>query len=137
MKTSYFAHKNIIANPHAVAICRGVPKWFHGRIYSPLAPSWDLLLYCKKNALSPLLCARSYFKEVLYALDPWTVYNEIGAEAILLCWEKPGEFCHRRIVAAWFEWHLKVNVPELGDENLLFEDNTIDMESIMNDRSHL
>lgn len=30
-----------------------------------------------------------------------------------VCWEAPGEFCHRRLVAAWLETALGVTVPEL------------------------
>ena len=36
-----------------------------------------------------------------------------GEDASLLCYEKPGDFCHRRIVAEWLEKGTGVVVPEL------------------------
>ncbi len=39
--------------------------------------------------------------------------SDLGPDAILLCWESPGEDCHRRLIAAWLESHLKIKVPEL------------------------
>jgi hypothetical protein len=30
----------------------------------------------------------------------------------MLCWEAPGEFCHRRLVAEWLEGELGIQVPE-------------------------
>jgi len=38
----------------------------------------------------------------------------LGEDAILLCWENSGVFCHRRLVAEWFEEELGVSVPEVG-----------------------
>jgi uncharacterized protein (DUF488 family) len=53
------------------------------------------------------------FKEyVLDKLDAKEILNEMGEDAILLCWEPPGEFCHRRIVAQWLESELGIKVPE-------------------------
>jgi hypothetical protein len=65
--------------------------------------------------------------EVLYAdqlglLDPKVVHETLvemagGAEPVLLCYEKPPftetNWCHRRLVAAWFERELGIVVPEL------------------------
>jgi uncharacterized protein (DUF488 family) len=45
-------------------------------------------------------------------LDPGEVAYELGSEAVLLCWEAPGRFCHRRLVATWLEEALGVDVPE-------------------------
>ena len=36
-----------------------------------------------------------------------------GDDATLLCFEKAGEFCHRRLVAEWIEKGTGVEVPEL------------------------
>jgi len=66
-----------------------------------------------------------YQAEVLDKLDPLTVVMDLDrlcylpegpVEAILLCWEPPGAFCHRRLVAAWLETALGIVVPELGFE---------------------
>jgi hypothetical protein len=47
-------------------------------------------------------------------LDPRKVYDELGDNAVLLCFCDPNEYCHRRLVAEWLEFHLGVLVPELG-----------------------
>jgi uncharacterized protein (DUF488 family) len=49
----------------------------------------------------------------LSKLDPQKVFSDLGQDAILLCWEKPGEDCHRRLVAEWLEGLLGIKVPEL------------------------
>jgi uncharacterized protein (DUF488 family) len=54
-------------------------------------------------------------------LDPQKVFDDLGEDAILLCWEAPCQFCHRRLVAEWLEKHLGVNVPELQEPGL-FDD---------------
>jgi hypothetical protein len=52
------------------------------------------------------------FAELLAQLDPAEIYQTLGENAVLLCWEKPGDACHRRLVAEWIEQHLGVEVPE-------------------------
>jgi hypothetical protein len=62
------------------------------------------------------------YAQQLAALDPARVWHELHAlampaEPILCCWEVPpfvvpGNWCHRRLVAAWFEEQLGVTVPE-------------------------
>jgi len=92
--TSNFA----IAGKHenAVAISRGIPKWFKGRRYMPLAPSWLMVKIGNPNIFTPI-----YQAKVLFRLDPLQVAQELGQGSILLCWEKPEDFCHRMLVAEW------------------------------------
>jgi hypothetical protein len=61
--------------------------------------------------------------EVLAPLDPQQVWNELhqiasGAEPVLQCFERPPfdpkNWCHRRLVAAWFKERLGHDVPELN-----------------------
>ncbi|EDQ8408608.1 hypothetical protein GO387_003587, partial [Salmonella enterica subsp. enterica serovar Senftenberg] len=35
-----------------------------------------------------------------------------NVEPVLLCWEKPGEFCHRQLVSRWFRRELGISVEE-------------------------
>jgi len=56
---------------------------------------------------------REAYQKILDGLDPQEVFEDLCADAILLCWEAPGKFCHRRLVAAWLEEKLGVQVPEL------------------------
>ena len=113
MKTSYFANRNAVADSNAVAICRGVPRWFKGRVYDPLRPSWKLVEEAKSGAIPHDEYEQRYRAEILARLDPAVVRRELGDDAILLCWERPGEPCHRRIVARWLEEALGIDVPEL------------------------
>jgi hypothetical protein len=97
--------------PQAVAICRGLPHGWQGRVYHPLAPSWALV----KAGLTPRDFIRAYRAEVLDKLDPRQVLNELGGDDfIMLCWEPPGEFCHRRVVAAWLKKELGLEIHELN-----------------------
>ncbi|MEO0870297.1 MAG: hypothetical protein AAFY17_18085, partial [Cyanobacteria bacterium J06642_11] len=49
------------------------------------------------------------YNEQLSKLDPDKVWKEIhakfepGVEPILLCYEPPQDFCHRRLAAMWFK----------------------------------
>lgn len=97
--------------PQAVAICRGLPKGWAGRVYRVLAPSWKLI----KAGLSPEGFVKAYRSEVLDKLDPRQVLNALGGDDfVMLCWEPAGKPCHRRIVAAWLQKELGVEVPELN-----------------------
>ena len=58
-----------------------------------------------------------YYAECLSNLDPREVYEELGKDSILICYEKTG-FCHRHLVAKWFEMSLLVQCCEIGEENV-------------------
>jgi uncharacterized protein YeaO (DUF488 family) len=98
----------------AVAISRSQPRGWTGRVYEPLAPSWRLVQAAKSGAVDEDEYIRRYQEEVLSKLDPGRVFAELGEDAILLCWENSGAFCHRRLVAEWLEENLGVSVPEVG-----------------------
>lgn len=93
MYTSNFT--NAGTHPDAVAISQGIPKFFKGKRYMALAPPWSLVK--EKNEA---VFRNAYLKQ-LAALDPQEVLAALGDHAILLCWEKPGVFCHRQVVAEW------------------------------------
>jgi len=112
MQTSNFSRSG--THPRAVAISRTQPKGWTGRVYEPLAPSWRLLAEALSGEIDEAEYSRRYRAEVLSKLDPARVYADLGEDAVLLCWEKPGAFCHRRLVAEWFEETLGVSVPEVG-----------------------
>lgn len=71
----------------------------------------------KSGSITKEQYSEEYYRVVLSKLDPHEVLNEIvslfGDDATLLCFEKAGEFCHRRIVADWIEKGTGVKVPEL------------------------
>lgn len=112
MMTSYFANMaKLIEEGHTnlVAISQGVPKWNDGKFkdFKLLAPSWKLVRESNEGKYEEL-----YTEEVLSKLDARKIYEQLGEDAVLLCWEKPNEFCHRHLVAKWFEQELGIKVDE-------------------------
>ena len=105
MQTSYFARSS--KDPNAVAISQGIPRFYKGRRYMPLAPSWELV-----KIEDEALYRRVYHEQVLAKLDPLQVRKDLGEDAVLLCWEAAGKFCHRRVVAEWLEKELILTIPE-------------------------
>ena len=96
--------------PQAVAISLGVPRGWRGRRYTKLAPPRDLIKIMEPERFIPL-----YRAQVLDKLDPLRVITDLGGDNfIMLCFEPPGEFCHRRVVAAWMRKHTGVLVEEFN-----------------------
>ena len=103
--TSYFAKlKSLPSDIIPVSIAAKTPDWYNGLIYKALAPSYDILMKYKKDN-DELSYTHEYAKQ-LYALNPARVVAELakmtsGKDICLLCYEKPSNFCHRKIVATW------------------------------------
>ena len=110
MQTSYFAKSGRL--PTAVSIAGSCPAGFSGRQYRRLAPKYWFFIKYKKDH-DEKFYTEQYQKMILNFLDPKKVFDELGNDAVLLCWEKPGMFCHRRLVAEWLEKNLGIKVPEL------------------------
>jgi hypothetical protein len=106
MHTSSFWQFYRRREPRLVSIALKTPGWFQGRRYPALAPRLDMLPMEEEEY-------RREYQVILDRLAPRQVYEDLGPDAILLCWEPPGVFCHRRLVAEWLEEHLGVEVPEL------------------------
>ena len=116
MNTSYFASPKIKqTDPRLVSVSRQQPVWFYSsiKIYKPLCPSWELVMSYKEGKITEKQYTERYYSEVLDKLDPVKTYQELGEDAILLCYEKPKKFCHRRVIAYWFLEHLNIEVNEL------------------------
>lgn len=101
MKTSYFANVKKVYGENLVSIAGKTPDGFRGRIYSKLAPRYEWWMEWKNNHLSEEWYKEKYYSTVLDLLDPHKVVKDIGEDAILCCYEKRGEFCHRLFVAEW------------------------------------
>jgi uncharacterized protein (DUF488 family) len=86
-------------------------KGFRGISYPDLYPSWYYVMEYKKTGNKEAYI-KEYYTEVLNKLDPQKVYDELN-DYTLLCYEKSGDFCHRRVVADWIERSLGINVPEI------------------------
>lgn len=87
-----------------VSIALKTPDWYRGAIYKALAPSPDLLRYWHDKKLSETAYRKRYAATVLASLTPEKVMadlSKLGANVVLLCYEKPDQFCHRHLVARW------------------------------------
>lgn len=96
--TSYFA-KNA-QHPRAKSICRWPPKWYNGVQCGLLAPSVDLLTGYKMGTVSEEEYTETYLS-YLNRLGLIKVLAVLNDGDVLLCYEKPGDFCHRHILARW------------------------------------
>ena len=116
MNTSYFSSKKIIKRDiNLVSICRKVPTWFTVpcKSYKQLQPSLDLVMNYRSGKITKQEYTNQYYNDVLNKLDPAKTYQELGEDAVLLCYEQSGEFCHRHIVAKWLMDNLNVIIMEL------------------------
>ena len=112
--TSYFGNKKLKDYPREQLVSISARPPIDGvRIYKPLCPSWNLVSNYKEGRISEQDYVKRYHEEYLSKLDPQKTFNEIGEESIILCYEKPGKFCHRNLVAYWFENNLLIDVTEL------------------------
>ena len=113
MKTSNF---KLYKKPDGIAICLFPPASWTGQIFSQLAPSKQLFFDVKAKRITTEEYETRYKNEILAKLDAATVYEHLK-DNVLLCWEAPGEFCHRRIVAEWIKEKLDIEVPEWRRED--------------------
>ena len=108
MYTSCFGSvKNLPAELEPVGIARGTPRAYRGRSFKALAPTRAMLKLPREEY-------NRQFDAILDSLEAQQVYEELGENAVLLCWEAPRFWCHRRRVAEWLEESLGVSIPEYG-----------------------
>ena len=97
---------------------RGKDAGYHGKCYPELAPKlsfwkiWHDQIGKISEEENNRYYIQEYWNQVLLQLDVEKVYRELD-NSILLCYEPNTYFCHRHIVAAWFEILLGVSVPEV------------------------
>lgn len=102
--TSYFANiKKLPKYLKLVSIAKGTPKWFLGARCEALAPAWDIVMQVKndQSRASKVHYIEVYEKQ-LEELDV-NEYAEKFDGCVLLCYEKPEDFCHRHLVAHWLK----------------------------------
>ena len=114
---------------------RGKDAYYTGECYPALAPKREFWNVWKSNIgripeeENTKYYIREFYDQVLSKLNVDEEYQKLN-EKILLCYEEPNDFCHRQIVASWFELFMGVKVPEIrqvGDK----------MEEIYIDRSFI
>lgn len=94
-----------------VAICIYPPIDWTGLRFPALEPERSTFYAIKNGTITQQEYERLYREQVLSKLDPQNIYD-MFRNNVLLCWENPGEFCHRRIVAAWLYENLGIIVNE-------------------------
>ena len=106
--TSYFANMSKLDKSKCVAICRWKPKWYTGAQYIDVAPTESMIRDYKSNTGEYKAKVERYIKDynqsVLSKLDPAKVFRDLDGK-ILLCYEKPTDFCHRHLLAEWLREH--------------------------------
>lgn len=115
--TSYFANlKNLEKDDIVpIGICCYPPKWFKGPNLRAIAPSPDILEKCKSSHAE---YDKRYRTEVLSLFKDANILLERisfisgGKDAVLCCYEKPSDFCHRHILAKWLEEQTGIKVEE-------------------------
>ena len=104
--TSYFAKlKNIPSNIVPISICGKAPDWYKGLQYKKLAPKYSFFSVWKETHDNEYYIT-NFKKEVLEKLDIKNVIAELtklsdGKDIVLICYEKPTDFCHRFLVSDW------------------------------------
>lgn len=109
--TTYFAKlKSLPDNIIPISICGKAPDWYMGLQYKKLAPKWSFFKEWKENHDNDYY-VEHYNNEVLNGLIANQVIMELkhlcdksmyaNVDIALICYEKPGDFCHRHLVAEW------------------------------------
>ena len=106
--TSYFAKlKSLPANIVPISICGKAPDWYKGVQYKKLAPKYDFFMEWKRTHDNDYYI-KCFNEQVLSCLSVATVITQLSELAkspdfALICYERPGDFCHRHLVADWLK----------------------------------
>ncbi len=117
--SSYKEQKGTMFKTYSISGDHGQEVNYNGEHYSKLAPKksfwqvWHDNIGKISEEENNKYYVKEYFKQVLLKLDPEEVYDELNGST-LLCYENNNDFCHRHIVAAWFELLLNKKVPEIN-----------------------
>lgn len=110
--TSYYANiPNIPQGYITISIAGRCPPFYKGLEYKKVAPKIGFFTEWKKNNDNDFYI-REYNKQVLDTLDATKVIQDIinlareqnhsnNLNIVLLCYEKPNEFCHRHLLSNW------------------------------------
>lgn len=114
--TSYFGNirKIVGAGLTPISVARWTPRFFNGARLSNVAPT--------KYMLSDDCSHEEYLRlydEILRGLDLNLLIAQLrqlsaGRDVALCCYEKPGDFCHRHLLAKWITDKTGIEVKEFG-----------------------
>ena len=113
--TGYFAKVKQYreAGLETISIAR-FNRYYSGASLKLLAPAAEII-HLPEETYLPI------YKDQLKKLSPEGILENIkslahGKDCILLCYEKPSDFCHRQVVAKWLKHHLDIDVEEYSGE---------------------
>ena len=105
--TSYYAAAKHVSDDEVmkISISRGVPEWFDGARCEALAPPMYLIAEAKKGNYDYY---EKEYGEMLNELDADDIVEELldmadDKHIMLLCYETPDKFCHRKLVSKWLQ----------------------------------
>ena len=118
--TSYFAKVKQLQEmgfDNLWCVAGYAPKFFHdlpnGHFLPDLAPRKLWWQYWHDNHLPNTFYVEQYNNTVLSKLDPNEVVKKLGDGAVMLCYEKSGDFCHRHLISDWIIKNAGVEVEEI------------------------
>lgn len=107
--TSYFAKLNKLPKDAVtISICGKAPAWYKGLQYKTLAPTYNILMKYKGDGDKDYY-VEHFNTEVLGKLNADKVVKALSTlsgnaeKVVLLCYERPTDFCHRHLVAKWLK----------------------------------
>ena len=111
--TSYFGNRRNFGDLVPISIALYPPAGYLGKELKALAPTGKILRYKDNEEIYTEL-----FNKKMEDFSAEKVFKYIedisgGKDVVLLCYEKPPEFCHRHLVAEWLEKELGIEVKEL------------------------
>lgn len=97
-----------------ISIAGGAPDFFDGIEWRFFAPSLDIFSQWKSGKITDEQYIARFVPERLEKLDKSKIRELLLSvkNPILLCYEKPGDFCHRHIVADWISSNLLLECEE-------------------------
>lgn len=104
--TSYFGKlKQLPKYIVPIAICGKSPDWYKGLEFKLLAPKYWFFQEWKKNHDNEMYI-ECFNREILNKLHPYGTVLRLkqlanSEDFALICYEKPGDFCHRHLVSRW------------------------------------
>jgi hypothetical protein len=103
--TTYYGNlKNVPFNNKVYSISRYTPRNIKDiETIKELTPSDSLLRRIKNKEITNLEYTNE-FNEQLSRLDPYKFKEQLDG-CVLVCYERPGSFCHRHLVSKWFRDH--------------------------------
>lgn len=144
--TSYYAKfKELKADGYfVVGISRTAPLNAFDILYPQLAPSAELLWWAKQFGDHKHLpkenwpeYIKRYVQETLAKISAQDVIDSLSAHGdkiALVCYEHPKHFCHRRLVANWFQKKLNIYIPEYGTTK--YQTKSVDSQSRENTKEN-